>query len=103
MQGVEAGVGAVHEVAPVLAVVAAAVGWMAHRGGWAGLWRLLGEMARSRSAVRTERERGYVLVELVERLPPGSRLVVREGPGGQSSVDVRTALPSRAADGRDVR
>jgi hypothetical protein len=102
-QAVEAGVGQLHEAAPVLAAVAAAVGWMARRGGRAGLWQLLGDMARGRSRMRAERERRYVLVELVERLPPGSRLVVRESPGGQSSVDVRTALPSRITDGRDTR
>ncbi|MFE5374747.1 hypothetical protein [Streptomyces mirabilis] len=100
MQAVEAGVEQLHEAAPVLAAVAAAVGWMARRGGRAGLWQLLGDMARGRSRMRAERERRYALVE---RLPPGSRLVVRESPSGQSSMDVRTALPSRITDGRDAR
>lgn len=103
MQAVEASVDQLHEAAPVLAAVAAAVGWMARRGGRAGLWQLLGDMARGRSRMRAERERRDALVELVERLPPGSRLVVRESPGGQSSMDVRTALPSRITDGRDAR
>ncbi|MFE4997830.1 hypothetical protein ACFRH4_42190 [Streptomyces mirabilis] len=103
MQAVEAGVEQLREVASVLAAVAAAVGWVARRGGRAGLWQLLGDMARGRSGMRTERERRYALVELVECLPPGSRLVVRESPGGQRSMDVRTALPSRITDGRDAR
>jgi hypothetical protein len=43
-------------VAPVLAAVAAAVGWIAHRGGRAGLWQLLGDMARERSRMRADLE-----------------------------------------------
>ncbi|PBC92479.1 hypothetical protein BX281_0138 [Streptomyces sp. Ag82_O1-15] len=102
MQAGEAGVGQLHEAAPVLAAVAA-VGWTARHGGRAGPWKLVGDMVRGRSRMRAERERRYALVELVERLPPGSRLVVRESPGGQSSLDVRTARPSRTTDGRDAR
>jgi hypothetical protein len=51
MQAVEAGVEQLREVAPVLAAVAAAVGWMARRGGRAGLWQLLGDMRRGRSRI----------------------------------------------------
>ncbi|ALV30711.1 hypothetical protein AS200_00295 [Streptomyces sp. CdTB01] len=53
-------------------------------------WALLKEAVRSRQAVRTERERHAGLAALVERLPPGSRLVVRQEPGGHHSMEVRT-------------
>lgn len=95
--------GAVNEAAPVLAVVVAAAGWTARRGSRAGWWLLLREMVRGRSTVRAERERRHFLVELADRLPPGGRLVVREHPGGHSSVEVRSPLPTHSADQQDAR
>lgn len=91
-----------HEVASVLTAVVAAVGWRARRGSQTGLWKLLRDMTRGRSRMRVERERRYALVELVERLPPGSHLVVSQSPSGQSSVDVRTANCSPTTDGQDA-
>lgn len=102
MQNVEAGMGAVNEAAPALAVVTAVAGWMAHRGRRAGWWLLLRDMVRGRTAVRAERERRHFLVELADRLPPGGRLVVREHPGGRSSVEVHSPLPAGTAN-QDTR
>lgn len=40
-----------------------------------------GDGARTQCGARSERERRYVLVELVEVYRPAARLVVREAPG----------------------
>lgn len=80
--------GTLTDAAPVLA--AAAAGLAAGHGRGANLGGLLREAIRRREAVRTERERHAGLVALVQRLPPGSRLIVRQGPGGRRSVEVRT-------------
>ncbi|MFI9764972.1 hypothetical protein ACIHFB_44405 [Streptomyces sp. NPDC051963] len=75
-------------MAPILA--AAAAGLAARHAGGAHAWGLLKEAFRFREAVRAERERHAGLVALVERLPPGSRLVVRQEPGGRRSMEIRT-------------
>lgn len=79
------------DAAPILA--AAVAGLAAGHGRGANLWGLLKEAIRHRGSVRTESEQHAGLVALVERLPPGSRLIVRQGPGGRRSVEVRTDCP----------
>lgn len=88
--------GTLTEAAPILA--AAAAGLAAGHGRGANLWGLLTEAIRRREAARTERERHAGLAALVERLPPGSRLIVRQGPGGRHSMEVRTEPRPPAAD-----
>lgn len=88
--------GTLTDAASILA--AAAAGLAAGYGRGANLWRLLKEAIRHREAVRTERERHAGLVALVERLPPGSRLVVRQEPGGRRSTEVRTEPYPSAPD-----
>ncbi|MGF0174529.1 hypothetical protein ACQF36_29730 [Streptomyces sp. Marseille-Q5077] len=95
--------GTVNDVAPMLAAAAAAVGWVAGRGRWSGMWRFLGEVARHRGAVRTERERRAGLVDLVERLPPGGSLVVRQEHGGQHSMEVSCAPRPSTPARQDMR
>lgn len=80
-----------NDMAPMLAAAVAVVGWVAGRGRWTEMWRFLGEVARNRGAVRTERERRAGLVALVERLPQGVSIVVRQEPDGQHSMEVRSA------------
>jgi hypothetical protein len=89
-------VGTLTDAAPILA--AAAAGLAAGHGRGANLWGLLTEAIRRREAVRTERERHAGLVALVERLPPGSRLVMRQGPSGGHSMEIRTEPHPPAPD-----
>lgn len=95
--------GAVNDVAPVLAAAAAAIGWVTGRGCWSGTWRCLREVIRHRSAVRTERERCAGLVALMERLPPGGSLVVRQEPGGHHSMEVCSAPRPSTPARQDMR
>ncbi|MEU6309669.1 hypothetical protein [Streptomyces sp. NPDC047014] len=76
--------GTLTDAVPIVA--AAVAGLAAGRGRGAHVWRLLRETLRQREAARAGRE----LVDLVERLPPGSSLVVRQEPGGRRSLEVRT-------------
>lgn len=99
----EADVGELIDVAPTLAAAAAAVGWAAGRGRWAGMWRFLGEVARYRGLVRAERERRAGFAALVERLPPGGSLVVRQEPGGHHSMEVCSAPRPSTPARRDMR
>lgn len=84
------GVEILNDVAPALAAAVATVGLAARRGSGAGVWRFLKEAVRYREHVRAEQERHAGLAALLERLPPGSRLVVRQEPGGRHSMEVRT-------------
>ncbi|WP_432189942.1 hypothetical protein [Streptomyces sp. Tue6028] len=88
--------GTLTDVAPLLAATAAGLAARHTRG--AHVWAILKEAVRFREAVRTERERHAGLVALVERLPPGSRLVVRQEPGGHHSVEVHTQPHPLAPD-----
>ncbi|MFD7874894.1 hypothetical protein ACFV5G_12435 [Streptomyces sp. NPDC059766] len=83
------GVGTLKDAAPIFA---AAAGLAGGHGPGVNLWGLLKEAIRHREAVRTEREQHAGLVALVERLSPGSRLVVRQGPSGRRSMEVRIDL-----------
>lgn len=92
--------GTLNDVAPALAAVIAAVGLAVRRG--AGVGRFFKEVIRGREQARAEQERHAGLAALLERLPPGSRLVVRQGPEGHHSMEVRTDRRPCPADQRSA-
>ncbi|MER5878471.1 hypothetical protein ABT119_21455 [Streptomyces sp. NPDC001910] len=88
--------GTLTDAIPILTAAAAALA-AGHDHG-AKLWGLLQQAIRHRETVRTERERHAGLAALVERLPPGSRLIMRQGPSGLHSVEIHTEPRPPAPD-----
>ncbi|MFF4427438.1 hypothetical protein ACFY04_43200 [Streptomyces sp. NPDC001549] len=58
------------------------------RPGRTGLWEVLGELARGRTAAATERERRATVLEVLDRLPTGGRLVEVDERGCRRTVEV---------------
>jgi len=95
-------VGTLNDVGPALAAVIAAVGLAVRRGGGAGMGRFFKEVIRGREQARAEQERHAGFAALLERLPPGSHLVVRQGPEGDHSMEVRAERRPCPADQRSA-
>lgn len=94
--------GTLNEVTPVLAAGVAVAGLAARRGRQAGVWRFLKEAVRYHQHVRAEHARQAGLAALLERLPPGSHLVVRQGSGGRQSVEIRTECCTTTTDQHNI-
>jgi len=66
------------------------------RPGRIGLWEVLGELARGRTVAAAERERRATMVEVLNRLPPGGRIVELDERGCRRSVELAPAPGRRA-------
>ena len=66
------------------------------RAGSAGLWEVLGELARGRTAAMAERERRATMVEVLDRLTEGGRLVEIDERGKRHSLEVRPRTGQRS-------
>jgi len=60
--------------------------------GRPGLWEILLELAKGRTAAASERERRATMVEILDRLPQGGRVDEVDESGRQRSYEIAPAL-----------
>lgn len=67
--------------------------WLVAGAGAGGIWGLLRLIVRGRNAVALEREHRATTIAILQRLPPGARIIEQDGPGRTQMID----LPQNAA------